>query len=298
MPIEIQRLEKDQLTCWHIRRGGDELLIAEQGAQVLSYRQGDAPPIIWLSEEAAFANGQSVRGGVPVCWPWFGDLKRNPEDVQAAYRGEAEAPFHGLVRGLDWQLAQQRCEGDAGFLEFTCPQASGALPGWPHRVELKLQVRLDERLHISLTSRNLGDRPVAISQALHSYFAIGDIHQVSVEGLDGCRYIDTLENWQQRQQQGDLRFTGETDRIYLELPPTLHLRDPQLNRRITLQTRGSRSAILWNPWIDKAQRLSQFADDAWQRMACIETANAMDDRVLLNAGASHTLAVSIGSESL
>jgi len=116
--------------------------------------------------------------------------------------------------------------------------------------------------------------------------------------VDGCRYIDTLENWQQRQQQGDLRFTGETDRIYLDLLPTLHLRDPQLNRRITLQTRGSRSAILWNPWIDKAQRLSQFADDAWQRMACIETANAMDDRVLLNAGASHTLAVSIDSESI
>ncbi|MFV0454357.1 MAG: D-hexose-6-phosphate mutarotase [Pseudomonas sp.] len=298
MPVDIQRIEIDQLACWRIRRDNDELLIAEQGAQVLSYRQGDAPPIIWLSEEAAFQQGQSVRGGVPICWPWFGDLARNPEDVQTAYRGETEAPFHGLVRSLDWQLAQQHCEGDAGTLEFTCPQASGVLPGWPHRVELKLQVRLDECLHISLISRNLGDRPVAISQALHSYFAIGDIHQVSVEGLDGCRYVDTLENWQQRQQQGDLRLTRETDRIYLDLPATLHLRDPQLNRRITLQTRGSRSAILWNPWIDKAQRLSQFADDAWQRMACIETANALDDRVMLNAGASHTLAVSISSESL
>lgn len=298
MPIDIQRLEKDQLTCWHIRRGDDELLIAEQGAQVLSYRQGEAPPIIWLSEEAAFARGQSVRGGAPVCWPWFGDLSRNPQAVQAMYQDEQAAPFHGLVRGLDWVLEQQRCEDGVALLDFVCPQAQGALPGWPHVVELRLQVRLDECLHISLTSRNLGDQPVSISQALHSYFAVGDVHQVSVEGLDGCRYIDTLENWQQRQQQGDLRFTGETDRIYLELPPTLHLRDPQLNRRITLQTRGSRSAILWNPWIDKAQRLSQFADDAWQRMACIETANAMDDRVLLNAGASHTLAVSIGSESL
>ena len=298
MPTTIQRIEKDQLACWRIRRGDDELLVAEQGAQVLSYRQGDAPPIIWLSEEAAFQQGQSVRGGVPICWPWFGDLKRNPDDVQATYQGEAEAPFHGLVRSLDWQLEQQRCEGDTGILEFTCAQALGALPGWPHRVELKLQIRLDERLHISLTSCNLGDRPVALTQALHTYFAIGDIHQVSVEGLDGGRYINTLENWQQRQQHGDLGFEGETDRIYLDLPPALSLRDPLLNRRITLQTQGSRSAILWNPWIVKAQRLSQFADDAWQRMACIETANAMDDRILLEAGASHTLAVSIGSESL
>lgn len=297
MSVDIQRIQMDQLACWRIRRGDDELLVAEQGAQVLSYRQGDRP-LIWLSEEASFQQGQSVRGGVPVCWPWFGDLTRNPKEVQASYQGEAEAPFHGLVRGLDWQLEQQRCEGDTGILEFSCPQALGTLPGWPHRVELKLQIRLDERLHLSLTSRNLGARPVAISQALHSYFAVSDIHQVSVEGLDGRRHIDTLENWQQRRQQGEPRIEGETDRIYLDLPPQLHLLDPAWKRRITLHTQGSASAILWNPWIAKAQRLSQFADDAWQRMLCIETANAMDDRILLEAGASHTLSVSIGSESL
>lgn len=119
-----------------------------------------------------------------------------------------------------------------------------------------------------------------------------------MQGLDGRRYIETLEDWQQREQQGDPQISGETDRIYLDLPPALNLLDPARNRRITLQTSGSRSAILWNPWIDKAQRLSQFADDAWQRMLCIETANVMDDRVLLEAGTSHTLAVSIGSEPL
>ncbi|MBE7926307.1 D-hexose-6-phosphate mutarotase [Pseudomonas saudiphocaensis] len=297
MSVDIQRIVMDQLACWRIRRGDDELLIAEQGAQVLSYRQGDMP-VIWLSEDAAFTRGQSVRGGVPICWPWFGDLSRNPDEVQAMHQGEAEAPFHGLVRGLDWQLEQQRCEDGAGILIFACPQALGELPGWPHHVDLKLQIRLDERLHISLTSHNLSDRPVAISQALHSYFAVGDIQQVSVQGLDGRRYIETLEDWQQRQQQGDLKINGETDRIYLDLPPVLHLLDPTWKRRISLETSGSNSAILWNPWIDKAQRLSQFADDAWQRMLCIETANVMDDRILLDAGASHTLAVSIGSEPL
>ena len=298
MPIDIQRIEKDQLTCWQIRRGDDELLIAEQGAQVLSYRQGDAPPIIWLSEEAAFTECQSVRGGVPICWPWFGDLKRNPDEVQVMYQGAAEAPFHGLVRGLDWVLERQDSEGDAGILEFTCPQTSGDLPGWPHRVELRLQIRLDDRLDISLTSRNLGDQPVSISQALHSYFAVSDIHQVAVEGLDDCRFIDTLQDWATEQQQGHLQFSAETDRIYLDLPSRLGLTDPTWKRRITLQTSGSRSAILWNPWIDKAQRLSQFADDAWQRMLCIETANVLDDHVQLQAGASHTLSVAICSEPI
>lgn len=297
MPVDIQRIEMDQLACWRIRRGEDELLIAEQGAQILSYRQGDAPPIIWLSEEAAFAQGQSVRGGVPVCWPWFGELARNPQAVQAGYNGEQPAPFHGLVRTLPWQLREQRSEGDAAILEFDCPQALGELPGWPHRVELTLQISLADELELSLTSRNAGDESIAISQALHSYFAVSDIRQVRVQGLDGCPYIDTLLDWKACQQQGDLHFSGETDRVYQQLPDTLNLIDPIWQRRIQLTTRSSTSAVLWNPWIDKAQRLSSFADDAWQRMACIETANVLDDVVVLQPGQQHTLGVSITAVS-
>lgn len=298
MPVDIQCIEMDQLSCWRIRNGADEVIVAEQGAQVLSYRQGDAPPIIWLSEEAAFERGQPVRGGVPVCWPWFGDLTRNPQPIQDAYQGSQPAPAHGLVRSIDWQLEDSRNDADGATLEFAC-NAAGGLPGWPHAVDLKLQMRLDDKgLHLALTSHNRGQAEVALSQALHSYFAVSDIHQVTVEGLDGRPYIETLDAWQQRQQQGDLAFSGETDRIYLDLPPILCLRDPGLNRRITLQARGSRSAVLWNPWIAKAQRLSHFADDAWQRMLCIETANVLDDMVRLAPGTNHTLSVSIGVEAL
>ncbi|MFL9814033.1 D-hexose-6-phosphate mutarotase [Stutzerimonas sp. VN223-3] len=298
MPADIQRIEMDQLACWRLRNGDAEVIVAEQGAQVLSYRQGEATPIIWLSEEAAFEKGQAVRGGVPVCWPWFGDLARNPQAVQEAYLGNQPAPAHGLVRSIDWVLQDSRSDADSASLEFCC-NADRTLPGWPHAVELNLQIRLDRKgLHLSLTSHNQGDAPVALSQALHSYFAISDIRQVAVEGLDGRPYIETLDDWQQRLQQSDLRFSGETDRIYLDLPATLSLRDPGLNRRITIETRGSRSAVLWNPWIAKAQRLSQFADDAWQRMLCIETANVLGDMVRLGAGASHTLSVSIGVEAL
>jgi glucose-6-phosphate 1-epimerase len=297
MPVDIQRIDMDQLACWRIRNGDAEVIVAEQGAQVLSYRQGEAEPIIWLSEEAAFQRGQAVRGGVPVCWPWFGDLARNPESVQAAYQGSQPAPAHGLVRNIDWTLERNDSTAESATLVFACN--AKALPGWPHAVDLRLQIRLDGiGLHLSLTSHNRGDAPVALSQALHSYFAVSDIRGVAVEGLDGRPYIETLEDWQQRQQQGDLSFTGETDRIYQELPSRLSLRDAGLGRRITLETRGSRSAVLWNPWIDKAKRLSQFADDAWQRMLCIETANVMGDVVQIDPGASHTLSVSITSEPL
>ena len=297
MPADIQRIEKGPLTCWQIRHGDAELLVAEQGAQILSYRVGDAPLVIWLSEQAAFEVGQSVRGGVPVCWPWFGDLRRNPADIQAMFDGSDPAPAHGLVRAIDWVLETQ--DADSAPLEFVCPQARHGLPGWPHPVDLRLRISLNsDGLQLELSSQNLGDQPVAFSQALHSYFAVSDIRDVSVEGLAGRRYIETLEDWQERQLQGDLRFAGETDRIYLDLPPRLSLVDSGWQRRINLQASGSTSAVLWNPWIDKAQRLSQFADDAWQRMLCIETANVLGDRVLLQAGERHSLALRIASETL
>ncbi|WP_252273726.1 D-hexose-6-phosphate mutarotase [Pseudomonas subflava] len=293
---QIERIELDELTCWRVRLGEAELLVAQQGAQVLSYQRGEQPPLIWLSEQAAYQRRQSVRGGVPVCWPWFGDLGRNPPALQAQHANPGEAPFHGGVRGLDWQL-QGIDERDGGVhLGFSFDTRQNPLPDWPHAAELRLDIRLDERLHLDLTSRNLGDAPLALSQALHSYFAISDIHQVEVQGLDGCRYIETLEDWQERHQQGALRFTGETDRIYLDVPSRLRLHDAGWNRDLLLETRHSRSAILWNPWIDKAQRLSAFADDAWQRMLCIETANVWDDCVELAPGESHSLGVSLWSE--
>jgi glucose-6-phosphate 1-epimerase len=205
---------------------------------------------------------------------------------------------HGLVRAMDWELGSIETEGESLKVEFVLPYPEGGLPGWPHQVGLKLSIRLDEQLHISLTSENNGTEPVTISQALHSYFAVSDVRNVHVEGLDGLSYIETLDDWKTVTQTGDLRFSGETDRIYLNTPPTLSIVDPHWERRIELTSSGSRSAVIWNPWIDRAAAFSDMADDGWQRMLCIETANVMDDVVTLAPGASHTLGVSIASKPL
>lgn len=292
----VERLELDELTCWRVRHGANELLISQQGAQILSYQQDDQPPLIWLSEQAAYKRGQGVRGGLPVCWPWFGNLQRNPQAVQAMHRQPDAAPAHGLVRSLDWQLLGIDQHADGIQLEFSYNSTTHPLNDWTHAAELRLSIRLDERLHIQLSSRNLGDTPLAISQALHSYFAVSDIRHVAVEGLHGCRYIETLEDWQQRQQDGLLTFSGETDRIYLDTPAQLSILDHAWQRRIQLHSSGSNSAVLWNPWIDKAQRLSQFASDAWQGMLCIEHANVMDDIRVLSAGQQHQLNLSLWAE--
>lgn len=295
--FQVVTEQHGELNCWRISSDRAELLIAQQGAQVLSYQQVGEPPLLWLSDQAIFRQGKSVRAGVPVCWPWFGNLQRNPEAVQAMYQG-TPAPAHGLARTRDWKLLGIKEVGETLRIEFELPEARGDLPGWPHDVELKLVVEMGADLTLSLTSRNMGNTPVTISQALHSYFAVSDVRQTRVEGVDGLGYIETLAGWEQRQQQEALTFAGETDRIYLNTPQTLSIVDPHWNRRITLTSSGSRSAVIWNPWTERAKELADMADDGWQRMLCIETANVWDDLVELKPGASHSLGVQIGCENI
>lgn len=294
--IQIRRELFDDLPCWRVLTVDTDLLVAEQGAQILSYQRSGEPPLIWLSDQARGIRGQSVRGGVPVCWPWFGDLARNPVALLAQYQGEA-APFHGLVRTLAWECRQQEVVNGEARLLFVCPQSEEGLPDWPQAVDLELEIRLGERLHLALRSHNHGSRPVWISQALHSYFAVSDVRAVEVRGLAGCRYIDTLDGWAESCQEGALHFVGETDRIYLGLPARLELHDAGWQRKLCLESHSARAAVLWNPWIDKAQRLSQFTADAWPRMLCIETANVWDDCVQLGPSATHSLDLCLWSEA-
>ncbi|BDM25500.1 MULTISPECIES: D-hexose-6-phosphate mutarotase [Pseudomonas] len=295
--FKVESEQHGELNCWRISSDRAELLIAQQGAQILSYQRVGEPPLLWLSDQAIFRQGKSVRAGVPVCWPWFGNLQRNPASVQAMFHGEP-APAHGLARTRDWQLLAVEEQGADLHIEFELPEAQGDLPGWPHDVELKLQIVLGDTLSVALTSRNMGNSPVTISQALHSYFAVSDVRQARVEGVEGLHYIETLADWEQRQQQGALGFAGETDRIYLGTPQTLSIVDPHWARRITLTSSGSRSAVIWNPWTERAKELADMADDGWQRMLCIETANVWDDVVELKPGSSHSLQVRIGSERI
>jgi glucose-6-phosphate 1-epimerase len=234
-----------------------------------------------------------VRGGVPICWPWFGALVRNPDPVRAMARS-AEPPAHGLVRDRDWTLLTVEEQADCtevtlGFIADHLLQTQ-----WPHAASLELAVRVGRTLQLRLTTRNLGDHPITVSQALHTYLAVSDIDQVAVTGFEGTRYIDTLDDWRERQQQGAIRFTGETDRIYLGVPPSVQLEDRGWERSIELRAENSASAVVWNPWVEKSARLSQLDKAAWRTMACIETANVMGDVVTLAPGADAALGIEIG----
>ena len=288
MTASVTQIIRGDLPCWEIRHRHQTLVIAEQGAQVLSYQRDGEHPLIWLSEKAAYQRGQGVRGGVPVCWPWFGGLDFNPEEIRQQY-ALAEPPAHGLVRQQPWALTHSEQDDEQITLTFALsPHADRqSLPS----VEPSLIVRLDDGLSLTLHNHNHGSQPVWISQALHSYFAVSDCRQVEIHGLDSCPYVDALDDWQRHQQEGPLTFHGETDRLYLQLPDTLHIDDPAWQRRLTLSASGSRSAVVWNLWIDKSRRLTQFADDAWQRMLCIETARVLDNALLLGPDEQHSMEV-------
>lgn len=290
MPTELKRIIRGELTCWQLRHRGQTLVIAEQGAQVLEYGRNGAPPILWLSEHAAYLAGQGVRGGVPVCWPWFGALDRNPQSVAQQYT-LSNPPAHGLVRQQPWQLSEANLNEEQARLLFRLAEHADSQHLPP--VTPTLTVTLGDALTLCLGNHNYGDRPVTVSQALHTYLAVADSRQVTVHGLAHAPYVDALADWQTRQDDQALQFHQETDRLYLQLPTQLQVDDPLWQRQIQLTCRGSRSAVVWNPWIDKSLRLSQFPADAWQRMLCIETARVLDNVLTLAPGEHHEMAVEI-----
>ncbi|SOE50077.1 D-hexose-6-phosphate mutarotase [Orrella dioscoreae] len=286
--IDITRTRRGELDCWRLRVGDTEAWVAEQGAQVLGFGRDGRQPVVWLSDAAVLEPGKSVRGGIPVCWPWFGELARNPAAVHAGVPDAAHAPAHGHARTRAWQVQDaQALAGEAAVL--TLALAADDDGPW-QGLSARLDVRLDAAgLRVALHSRNGSGQPRTISQALHTYLQVGDVRDVRVLGLEDARYLDTLAGWVEKRQEGPLHFDGEVDRIYYTGSPCLVVDDTGLGRRLVVESEGSGSAVLWNPHIDKARRLSQFSPDAWQQMLCIETARVMDDALVLAPGAAHEM---------
>jgi len=262
-----------------ITNAGGTAEIALQGAQVLTWAPAGQPQVVWLSPEAKFVAGKSLRGGAPVCWPWFGP---HPSDAQK--------PAHGFARNLDWQVvASERVpEGTRLVLGFLPGEAQSGL--WPYRGELELAVTVGERLGLALTTRNSGNVPITITQALHTYFHVGDIAAARVEGLDGCEYIDKVDGGARRHQAGAVQIGGEVDRVYLGCPGEAVIVDDALRRRIRIGKSGSRSYVVWNPWAEKGAKFGDMGDDGYRQMLCVETTNAGDDAVTIEPGEVFTLA--------
>jgi glucose-6-phosphate 1-epimerase len=251
-----------------------------RGAHLTEWTPAGGTPVIWLSEHSEFAPGVPIRGGVPICFPWF-----------AGHPTDAAAPSHGFARLADWQLAQAREAGDDVELVFTLADSEATRSSaWPHRFEARYTVTVGAELALALTVTNLDADPITFEEALHTYLAVSDIRHTRVAGLQGAPFTDRLTG-PQPAEDAPVRFTAETDRIYSASTATTTVTDAAAGRSITIAKEGSASTVVWNPWIDKAAAMADFGDDEYTGMVCVETCNIRADAISLAAGASHEMSV-------
>ena len=259
-----------------------------QGAHVTTFRPKDqAEPVVWLSDYAKFAVGKSIRGGAPVCWPWFG-----PHATETGF------PGHGFARTVMWDVTATAALA-SGETEITLAlvETEQTRAQWPHPTRVELKVAVGQSLKMTLSTSNLGDSEIRIGEALHTYFQIGDIAEIKLLGLEGCEYLDKVGSSNRRTQSGDVSFTGEVDRVYLNTEATCVIEDSRLKRRISVAKTGSRSTVVWTPWREKADKMGDFGVDGWRRMVCVESANALDNVVVVAAGQTHRMSVEYSAEA-
>jgi len=262
--------------------------IAMQGAHLMSFQPQGQQPLIWMSPEAKLAEGKSIRGGVPVCWPWFGP-----------HESEKKFPAHGFARTVPWRLNQvQALPGGETRLEFELESSPLTRSQWPQPCAVRNIITVGKSLQHELVTTNLDGKPMVIGEALHTYFQVGDLRQVSVSGLQGCDYLDKVNAFARVKQVGPVRFGSEVDRIYLDTPSRCEIIDPAMQRRIVIRASGSRSTVVWTPWAEKGAQMGDLGPDGYLRMLCVETANAAEDTVTLAPGAQHRLVASYAIEAL
>lgn len=252
-----------------------------QGAHVAAWHPaGVRDPVLWLSARSHFAPGKPIRGGVPICFPWFGP---HPEN--------AAAPAHGFARLREWTLIEA-LEDEAGTVRLALELAGeGLSPDWPHRFRAVHRIEIGSRLRMALEVRNDGTDPFTFEEALHTYFDVADIRTVSLTGLERGEYLDKLAGGRQSREGNDpIRFTAETDRVYLDTQAACTIDDPDRRRTITVSKSGSDATVVWNPWIAKAHAMPDFGDDEWTGMLCVETGNVNVHARTLAAGATHIMA--------
>lgn len=260
------------------------------GAQLTQWApSGTGRGVIWTSARSYFRPDKAIRGGVPICFPWFGPHPSNPAQ-----------PAHGFVRLADWTVSEATEAPDGAVtLAFVLESDVTTRASWPHDFLLTQTYSIGAALGMTLRVENRGSAPFTFEEALHTYFAVSDVRQVAIAGLEDTEYLDkVLEFARRRQPSEPLRVAGETDRVYLDTAADCRISDPAWQRRIAVGKSGSRTTVVWNPWIDRARALMDFGDEEWREMVCVETANVGAAAVRLEPGGVHTMSVNIRVEPL
>ena len=278
----VRFVQRDQLVLVELENAHGSATVTPFGATLLSYVPRGGEEVIWVSETARYDGAKPVRGGVPVCWPWFGP---HPDD--------AGQRAHGVARYVTWEVEAVASRDDTTQAVFRLEPEAGIRAAWPEAFTLRLAVTLGERLVLELTGENRSDRDWTVSEALHTYFRVTDARNLEVEGLAGLRYADKVAGGRQMQHE-PLRVAAPMDRVYLGHHGGVTIHDA--HRRIRVDKSDSASTVVWNPGPEGAKAFPDMPDDDWVSMVCVEAANALDNAYTLPAGAAHTLSMAIGVE--
>jgi D-hexose-6-phosphate mutarotase len=247
------------------------------GAHVLHYQPDGEKPVLWHSQKSAFEDGKPIRGGVPVCWPWFG-----------AHPSDGSMAFHGPVRLSAWTLEDSAITDKAASITLHCLTAE------EFGISLSMTVELGSALTLTLNAKNTGNSIFPLTEALHSYFSVSDISNISVSGLEDVYYIDKVpEGFPVVKQAGEVTFSAETNRIYFDTLGECIIHDSAWNRRIRISKNGSRSTVVWNPWAERAATMPDFGDNEYPEMVCVETANCGPNSIELAPGEEHAIQTQI-----
>lgn len=265
-----------------VRIGRAVAEVYDYGAHVWSWSL-DGQPVLWQSALSSREDGLPLRGGVPICWPWFGPG-----------RSGDQTPAHGVARTSEWALTEVT-ERDGNVVN-TYSLLPGDAPGsrlgdgW----QVAYEVSVGDQLDLALTVANHGPIPFSYELALHTYLAVGDIREVIISGLDQAPYLDKVDG-AQKVQDGDMQISSETDRVYDQATDVV-ISDPVLRRRLRITSEGAASTVVWNPWVAKAAAMPDFGDNEWTSMVCIESGNVLGHAVTLDPGHTATLRYRVVSE--
>jgi glucose-6-phosphate 1-epimerase len=249
-----------------------------RGAHVTSWQPRGMKEVLFVSSKSCWEDNRAIRGGVPICFPWFGPKADDPN-----------APAHGFVRTMAWQLESIVRAGEAVTVSLFTESNDDTKRRWPADFHLVYRATFGSELNLELVVTNTGRNSLRFEEALHTYFRVGHIQKSRVEGLNTLWYVDKTDSNRRKTQQGPLVIVSETDRVYLNSKGEIDLEDRSLRRRIGVAKENSFTTVVWNPWVEKAKTFSDFGAAEWMQMICVETSNVSDFAVELAAGQQHKM---------
>lgn len=257
-------------------------MISTMGAHVLSYQKNGSEDILWMSEKSFMEFGKPIRGGIPVCWPWFGP---HPDAAR-------KLPAHGLARISVWDVKEKsECADGSSKLVLSLP--GKRLPDEFSALDAELEIIVGATLKMNLKTVNNGKNVFPLTEALHTYYNVTDCTKVRVEGLKNTPYLNKVKGGIEEMQTEDVRIDCEVDRIFMNTTADCTLVDEVSGREILIRKKGSSSTVVWNPWIDKSIAMKDFGDEEYHTMICVETVNAGPDVIELVPGGEHILSMTI-----